>query len=186
MKAYLRSARIAPKKANIIAMMVRGMRVDEALAALSKTNKKGARLVETLVKSAVANAEHNDKQRKGNLMIKTIIVNQGMAYQRGVPMARGRMRMMNKFMSHISVALGIADGVHAEAAASAKATVDRQAKKTSSAKAMAGTADKKPAKEKKVTSQEAKTPVKDTSSSQPATAQSEVQAEQDVSATPNS
>ncbi len=170
MKAYLRSVRIAPKKANIIAMMVRGMRVDEALTALSKTNKKGARLVETLVKSAVANAEHNDKQRKGSLMIKTIIVNQGMAYQRGVPMARGRMRMMNKFMSHISVALGIAEGVHAEA----------QAKKETKAAA------KKPASSKKPASQAAKTPVKETntSSTQPETATSEVQAEPVVSDVP--
>jgi len=167
MKAYLRSARIAPKKANIIAMMVRGMRVDAALSALSKTNKKGARMVEELVKSAVANAQHNDKQKAGNLMIKTIIVNQGTAYRRGVPMARGRMRMMNKFMSHITLALGIADGVHAEA----------QAKKEVKAAA------KKPASTKKPASQVIKTPVKETntSSTQPVTATSEVQAEPVVS-----
>ncbi len=174
MKAYLRSARIAPKKANIIAMMVRGMRVDEALTALAKTNKKGARLVETLVKSAVANAEHNDKQRKGNLMIKTIIVNQGMAYQRGVPMARGRMRMMNKFMSHISVALGISDGVHAEAQA-------KKETKAATKPVRQAQGEKPTATQKKTASQAAKTPVKDVSSSQPATATSEVQAEKKVS-----
>lgn len=114
MKAYLRSARIAPKKANLIAMMVRGMRVEDALTALSRTHKKGARMVEDLLKSAVANAEHNDKQHKSHLMIKSIIVNQGTAYSRGVPMARGRMRPMQKFLSHISITLGIAEGVHEE------------------------------------------------------------------------
>ena len=110
MKAHLHSVRIAPKKANLIAMMVRGMHVKSALIALSRTNKKGARMVEELIKSAVANAQHNDKQHREHLMIKSIIVNQGTAYRRGVPMARGRMRPMNKFMSHISVVLGIADG----------------------------------------------------------------------------
>lgn len=107
MKAYLRSARIAPKKANIIASMVRGMPVEAALDALERTNKKGARLVEKLVKSAMANAVHNDKQTASMLFIKTIVVNQGLGYQRGVPMARGRMRPMTKFLSHISVQLGV-------------------------------------------------------------------------------
>ena len=136
MKAYLRSARIAPKKANLIAMMVRGMRVDEALVALNRTHKKGARMVETLINSAVANAEHNDKQRKGNLMIKTIVVNQGTAYQRGTPMARGRMRPMNKFLSHITLALGIAEGVHAEKLEKkeAKKSAKKAAKKPAAAK----------------------------------------------------
>ncbi len=108
MKAYLRSARIAPKKANIIAKMIRGMPVGEAMTALTRTNKKGARMVEQLLKSAVANAEHNDKQDGGKLMVKTIVVNQSMGYRRGVPMARGRMRPMTKFMSHIAVTLGMA------------------------------------------------------------------------------
>lgn len=107
MKAYLRSARIAPKKANIIAKMVRGMPVGEAMDALAHTNKKAARMVEQLLKSAVANAEHNDKQDASNLLVKTIVVNQSLGYNRGVPMARGRMRPMTKFLSHISVTLGV-------------------------------------------------------------------------------
>lgn len=168
MKAYLRSARIAPKKANIIAMMVRGMRVDEALTALSRTHKKGARMVETLVNSAVANATHNDKQPKGSLMIKTIVVNQGTPMRRGTPMARGRMRPMNKFMSHIAVTLGIAEGVHAEA----------QDKKEAKA-----AAKPKAAKKTEKTSHVTKTPVQEThsESTQPVTASSEVQAEPAVS-----
>lgn len=148
MKAYLHSVRIAPKKANIIALMVRDMRVDTALTALSRTNKKGARLIQTLLLSAIANAEHNEQQKRGNLMIKSIIVNQGTAYQRGTPMARGRMRPMNKFMSHIEIILGIAEGVHAEKA-------DRKA---------AAKAKKSPAK----ASQSKKNTVKDAGSSSPA------------------
>jgi large subunit ribosomal protein L22 len=107
MKASLHSARIAPKKANIIAALVRGMPVLAAIAALERTHKKAARLVEDLLRSAVANATHNDKQDAEHLYIKTIIVNQGTALRRGVPMARGRMRPMKKFLSHIDVVLGV-------------------------------------------------------------------------------
>ena len=107
MKAYLYSARIAPKKANLIAALVRGLTVEEAITQLEKTNKKGARLVEKLIASAAANAVHNDKQSRGQLRIQSIIVNQGMGMRRGVPMARGRIRPMRKFMSHIEVTLGL-------------------------------------------------------------------------------
>lgn len=108
MKASLHSVRIAPKKANIVAKMVRGMPVHAAIASLKRTNKKSARMIEELLKSAVANARHNDDQDPARLTVKTIIVNQGTALQRGVPMARGRIRPMRKFLSHISVTLGIA------------------------------------------------------------------------------
>lgn len=107
MKAYLHSARIAPKKANLIAALVRGLTVEEALTQLERTNKKGARLIEKLIASAAANAVHNDKQSRGQLRIDSIIVNQGMGYRRGVPMARGRIRPMRKFLSHIEVTLGL-------------------------------------------------------------------------------
>lgn len=109
MKAYLHSVRIAPKKANLIAMLVRGQRVEEAISALRRTNKKGARIIEKLLKSAVANAEHNEKQNAANLVIRTIVVNQGTAYHRGIPMARGRVRPIRKFMSHIEITLGVAE-----------------------------------------------------------------------------
>jgi large subunit ribosomal protein L22 len=120
MKAYLRSARIAPKKANIVAKMVRGMPVGEAILLLSRTHKKSARLIEGVLKSAVANARHNDKQHPTDLMIKTIIVNQSLGYDRGVPMARGRIRPMTKFLSHISITLGIGDGEKAKTAKKGK------------------------------------------------------------------
>jgi large subunit ribosomal protein L22 len=110
MKAHLRSARIAPKKANLIAKMVRGMTVPAAMTALAHTHKKGARMIEQLLKSAVANAEHNEKQDGSALVIKTIVVNQGTAFRRAIPKARGSVRPIRKFLSHISVTLGVATG----------------------------------------------------------------------------
>ena len=106
MKAYLRSVRIAPKKANLIAKMVRGLPVPEAVEQLRLTNKKAARIIEKLLRSAIANASHNDKQDAQTMVIKTIIVNQGMAYRRGMPKARGQQRPYRKFLSHIELELG--------------------------------------------------------------------------------
>ncbi|MBU2213147.1 hypothetical protein KJ996_00725, partial [Patescibacteria group bacterium] len=60
------------------------------------------------LKSAMANAQNNDNQDPRELVIKSLIVNQGQAYHRGVPMARGRVRPMRKFLSHITLTLGVA------------------------------------------------------------------------------
>ncbi|MFH0851519.1 MAG: 50S ribosomal protein L22 [Candidatus Peregrinibacteria bacterium] len=109
MRAYLRSARIAPKKANVIAQMVRGLTVPKAMESLEHTHKKAARLILALLKSAVANASHNSKQRMEELVIRSIVVNQAQSYRRGVSMARGRMRPIRKFLSHIEIVLGIGE-----------------------------------------------------------------------------
>ncbi|MEK7590777.1 MAG: 50S ribosomal protein L22 [Patescibacteria group bacterium] len=106
MKAHLRSVRIAPKKANLIAKMVRGMAVADAVEALRMTHKKAARLIEGLLRSAIANTSHNLKQDPQTMIIKTIVVNQGQAFRRGIPKARGQVRPIKKFLSHISIELG--------------------------------------------------------------------------------
>ena len=107
MKAHLRSTRIAPKKANLIAGIVRGLPVAEALSSLERINKKSARILENLLKSAIANAKQNDNQEADTLVVKSITVNKAQAYHRGVPMARGRVRPMRKFLSHITITLGV-------------------------------------------------------------------------------
>ncbi len=109
MHAHLSSARLAPKKANLMAKMVRGLSVPSAVELLRKTSKKSARLFEGVLRSAMANAEHTFKQDPQMLVLKTVIVNQGTAYRRGIPMARGRVRPIRKFLSHISITLGFPD-----------------------------------------------------------------------------
>ena len=106
MKAILRSVRIAPKKANLIAKMVRGMAVADAMETLRLTHKKAARLIEGLLRSAIANTSHNLKQDPQTMVIKSIIVNQGTHYRRGIPKARGQTRPIKKFLSHIEIELG--------------------------------------------------------------------------------
>lgn len=109
MHAYLRSARLAPKKANLVAEMVRGMPVPDAVELLRRTSKKGARLLEGVLRSAMANAEHNFKQNANGMIVKEVIVNQGTALRRGIPMARGRVRPIKKFLCHIEVKLGFVE-----------------------------------------------------------------------------
>jgi large subunit ribosomal protein L22 len=155
MKAYLHATRIAPKKANLIARMVRGLSVPEAMEQLRRTNKKAARMVEQLLRSAIANASHNDKQDAQTMVVKTIVVNQGQAYHRGMPMARGRQRPYRKFLSHISLTLGYPEVEEAE---------EKQQKKATDKKA----------------SQAAKTPVK-TSSSPKKTSSKKVSSEPSAS-----
>jgi large subunit ribosomal protein L22 len=106
MHAHLNSTRLAPKKANIMAKMVRGLDVPVAVELLRKTHKKSARLFEDVLRSAMANAEHNFKQDPQTMILKTVVVNQGTAYHRGIPMARGRVRPIRKFMCHITITLG--------------------------------------------------------------------------------
>lgn len=108
MHAQHLSARLAPKKANIMAKMVRGLTVPAATELLRNTSKKSARLFEDVLRSAVANAEHNFKQNAQSMIVKTVVVNQGTAYRRGIPMARGRVRPIRKFLCHISITLGFA------------------------------------------------------------------------------
>ncbi len=106
MQAHLRSTRLAPKKANLMAQMVRGMSVPDAMELLRNTSKKSARLFEQLLRSAIANAQHNYKQDAQTMVLKTVMVNKGMYYRRGTPMARGRVRPLKKFLSHITIELG--------------------------------------------------------------------------------
>ena len=107
MKAYLHQVRLAPKKMNLVASIVRRMSVEDALVTLRKLPKKGAQILFKVIHSAASNAEQNDAQKRSDLYIKELIVNQGPAYRRSIPMARGRARPFDKFTSHVSVKLGV-------------------------------------------------------------------------------
>ncbi len=109
MKAIARSIRITPKKANLIAGMVRTRTVDEALEILKYTPKKAAQILYKVVDSAQANAVNNFKQEKKNLFIKEIIVTKGPTLKRRVPISRGRVHPIDKRCSHITVLLGIGE-----------------------------------------------------------------------------
>jgi large subunit ribosomal protein L22 len=107
MKAYLRQTRLSPKKTNLVASMIRGLPVNDALEVLEKLPKKGARILSKLLASAIANAEQNASQRAESLYIKELVVNKGPGVRRFIPIARGRARGIDKWSSHISLNLGV-------------------------------------------------------------------------------
>ncbi len=110
MKAHLRQIRISPKKANLVAGMVRGMKVSEALDLLKFMPKKGADILYKVVHSAASNAKNNFKQSIDDLYITQILVTKGATFKRSLPISRGRVHPILKRTSHITVEVGLADG----------------------------------------------------------------------------
>ena len=106
--AKLSYARIAPRKVRIVAKLIRGKAVDEAVNILMFTNRGVAPVLKKLLVSAIANAE--DKS-KGNLdtdalMVKEVAVDQGPTLKRWRSRAMGRATRINKRTSHIRIVLG--------------------------------------------------------------------------------
>ena len=104
-KAIVKYVRIAPRKVQSVADLVRGKKVDEALAILKYTPRAAASVIEKLVKSAVANAENNHGMDTDNLYIHEIYANQGSTMKRYRPRAFGRAAAIRKRTSHIGVVL---------------------------------------------------------------------------------
>ena len=105
MKAVAKFVRIAPRKARLVADEVRGKSYPEARSVLAFTNKRAAKIVGDVVKSAGANAEHNDELDVDDLRIKTIKVDEGPTIKRYRPRAMGRATMIRKRTCHITVEL---------------------------------------------------------------------------------
>jgi large subunit ribosomal protein L22 len=110
MKAHLRQIRISPKKANLVAGMVRGKKVSDALALLKFMPKKGADIIYKIVHSAASNAKNNFKQSIDDLYITQILVTKGPTYKRSLPISRGRVHPIRKRTSHITVEVGLPEG----------------------------------------------------------------------------
>lgn len=100
-----RYLRIAPRKLRVVADMVRGMPVSEAMVLLQFTPKRGAKMVYKLLKSGVAAAENKGTLSINDLYIKRITVDQGPALKRWLPRARGMASPIKKYLSHLVVEL---------------------------------------------------------------------------------
>lgn len=105
MKSHLRRVRMSPKKANVVAGLIRNKGAVEALDILKFTPKKPAQIIRKALASAVANAENNDGALRDNLVIKSVLINKGPFYKRHLPSARGRALPISKPTSHISIEL---------------------------------------------------------------------------------
>ncbi len=104
-KAILRYARISSRKVKIVADLIRGKKVDEALAIVKFTPKASSELLEKLLKSAIANAENNHGMNRGNLIVSEIYANQGPTLKRIRPAAKGSAVRIRKRTSHITIVL---------------------------------------------------------------------------------
>ncbi len=104
-KATLRYTRISARKVKIVADLIRGKDVDEALAIMKFTPKASSEILEKLLKSAIANAENNHDMKHENLYVAEIYANQGPTLKRIRPAAKGSAVRIRKRTSHITIVL---------------------------------------------------------------------------------
>ena len=105
MQAKLSNARITPKKANLVAAIVRNKSANQALDILKFTPKKAAKILYKILESAISNAKSNFKQNSDNLFIQEIKVTKAMRLKRIQPISRGRAHPILKDSSHIHIIL---------------------------------------------------------------------------------
>ena len=104
-QATLKYARISSRKVKIVADLIRGKDVDEALAIVKFTPKASSEIIEKLLKSAIANAENNHNMKSNNLYVDQIYANQGPTLKRIRPAAKGSAVRIRKRTSHITIVL---------------------------------------------------------------------------------
>ncbi len=102
-KAVNTIVRISPQKLNLLAQMIRGKRVERALAELTFSPKRAAIIVKQVLQSAVANAENNHGLDVDSLVVSEAFVGKRMVMKRFMPRARGRAGKIEKFFSQITV-----------------------------------------------------------------------------------
>ncbi|MDR2832450.1 MAG: 50S ribosomal protein L22 [Streptococcaceae bacterium] len=102
-KAMARTVRIAPRKARLVIDLIRGKQVGEAYAILKHTPKAVSPVVEKVLKSAIANADHNLNLDPNSLYVKEAYVNEGTTLKRFRPRAKGSASQILKRTSHITI-----------------------------------------------------------------------------------
>jgi large subunit ribosomal protein L22 len=110
-KASARGVHVSPRKARLVAGVLKGLTVAEALEQLSFLNKKAALPMKKLVNSAVANASHNYEVESDRLYVKSLTVDQGRMFKRHAPRAHGQAFPVRKRTSHFNLILGVTSKV---------------------------------------------------------------------------
>jgi len=104
-KAKLKYTRVGARKMRLVADLVRGKNVNEALQILTFTNKKSAPIIKKLLQSAVANADQKKTVDVDTLFVKHITVDVGPVLKRYIPRAMGRASEVRKKTSHVNLIL---------------------------------------------------------------------------------
>ena len=105
-QAKLYGVRLSAQKGRLVADMIRGKPVDQAMNLLAFSPKKGAAIIRKVLESAIANAEHNDGADIDALKVKTIHVERGMFLKRFQARAKGRGNRVLKHSCHIFITVG--------------------------------------------------------------------------------
>ncbi|HSU75802.1 MAG TPA: 50S ribosomal protein L22 [Burkholderiales bacterium] len=105
-KAILRGARLSAQKGRLVADLIRGKPVDQAMSILAYTPKKAAGIMKKVLESAIANAEHNDGADIDALKVKRVFVERGMFLKRFQARAKGRGNRVLKHTCHIFITVG--------------------------------------------------------------------------------
>ena len=105
-KAVARYVRISPRKVRLVVNLIRGKNINDAFAILRFTPKGSAEDVTKVLKSAVANAEHNYDMKVEDLIVSQIYVDEGPTMKRLKPRAHGRADRIRKRTSHITIFVG--------------------------------------------------------------------------------
>ena len=105
-RAIVRGVRLSADKGRLVADLIRGKKVDQALNILAFTQKKAAGIVKKALESAIANAEHNDGADIDELKVTSIYVEQGATLKRFSARAKGRGNRIEKQTCHITLVVG--------------------------------------------------------------------------------
>jgi len=104
-RAKLKYVRLGPRKARLVADLIRGKKSEEALNILAFTKKAAARVMTKVLKSVIANATQKKTVDVDRLYVKKISVDQGVTWKRFTPRALGRATSIRKRTSHITIVL---------------------------------------------------------------------------------
>ena len=105
-RAVLRGVRLSVDKGRLVADLIRGKKVDQALNVLQFTQKKAAVIIKKVLESAIANAEHNEGADIDELKVTTIYVDKATTLKRFTARAKGRGNVIGKQSCHIRVVVG--------------------------------------------------------------------------------
>ncbi len=107
--AHAKYIRLTPRKTRFVVNLIRGMYASDAEAQLLLLDRRASVPVLKLLRSAVANALHNQKLEVAKLFIKEVRVNEGPKIKRWTPRSRGGMAPIQKKTVHITIVLGVKD-----------------------------------------------------------------------------
>jgi large subunit ribosomal protein L22 len=108
-RAFLKGFRESPRRVRMVAEMIRGKRVADALTILKFQQRKAAKMLSKVLNSAIANASENDQADADSLVVKSVAVDGGPVQKRWMPRSMGRANRLLRRTSHVTVVVDTAE-----------------------------------------------------------------------------